>query len=299
MGKSILRPILLLIITVAIFYLIFSRISVSSVLGVLLHSQLGFLLIAFFLTLLFIVIQAKRYQILLEAIGYSLTYQKCLYVIMGAIPLSSITPSKAGDVIRAYYLKDEIPASKTIGSVITERVFDILSLILFSLVGLAFYEKYDLAGIALIILAGIIAMFVFARTGFIFRLPLKSSWNEKLHNIAYSMERLTSNKRAFFTIMAYSLFLWFLSIIQTVTFFYALDINIPLLFTMANIPIAIIIGLVPVTLGGMGTRDGAIIFLFSGYATPSQLLGVGILFSLFRYWLVSLAGIPFMKKMIK
>ena len=82
-------------------------------------------------------------------------------------------------------------------------------------------------------------------------------------------------------------------------FFYALGINIPLLFTIANIPIAIFIGLVPVTLGGMGTRDAAIIFLFSEYATPSELLGIGILFSIFRYWLLSLIGIPFMKKLIK
>ncbi len=82
-------------------------------------------------------------------------------------------------------------------------------------------------------------------------------------------------------------------------FFYALGSSVPLVVAMANIPIAIFIGLVPVTLGGMGTRDAAIIFLFSVFATPSQLLGVGILFSLFRYWLPSLIGIPFMRKITK
>ena len=67
---------------------------------------------------------------------------------------------------------------------------------------------------------------------------------------------------------------------------------------MANIPIAIFIGMIPVTLGGMGTRDAAIIYLFSEFGTPSELLGVGILFSLIRYWFLSVIGVAFMKKIV-
>jgi len=218
---------------------------------------------------------------------------------MGAFPLTSITPSKSGDVIKAYYLKDIIPASKTVGSVITERMFDVLTLVLFSLIGMTFCKKYELAGVAFIILVCILAIFLLARAGFDFRLPIKSSWNEKIQNTILSTKLLTKDKKAFSIIFSYSLLIWFISIVQTVMFFYALGINVPLLFTIANIPIVIFIGLVPVTLGGMGTRDAAIIFLFSGYATSSQLLGVGILFSVFRYWLLSLIGIPFMRKIMK
>ncbi len=104
---------------------------------------------------------------------------------------------------------------------------------------------------------------------------------------------------SFCFVFFYSLLIWFISIVQTMTFFYAVGTNVPLLFTVANIPIAIFIGLIPITLGGMGTRDAAIIFLFSEFATPEKLLGVGILFSIFRYWLLSLIGIPFMRKMVK
>jgi len=218
---------------------------------------------------------------------------------MGAFPLTSITPSKSGDVIKAYYLKDKIPASKTVGSVITERMFDVLTLVLFSLIGMIFCKKYELAGVAFAILVCIIAIFLLVRAGFDFRLPIKSSWNEKIQNTILSTELLTKDKKAFLFVLSYSLLIWFISIVQTITFFYALGINVPLLFTIANLPIAIFIGFIPVTLGGMGTRDATIIILFSAYATSSQLLGVGILFSFFRYWLVSLIGIPFMRKMMK
>jgi hypothetical protein len=45
----------------------------------------------------------------------------------------------------------------------------------------------------------------------------------------------------------------------------------------------------------MGTRDAAIIILFSAYATSGELLAVALLYSLFRYWLLAIAGLPFMR----
>ena len=297
---ALLKTVLVSSITIAIFYIIFTKIDFYSVVEILSQANHYYLFIALLLLFVIILIIAKRWQTILETMGYNLRYKECFNLIMGAFPLTSITPSKAGDIIKAYYLKDKIPASKTVGSVITERMFDVLTLILFSLIGMTFCKNYELAGIAFAILVCIIAIFLLMRAGFNFRLPMKSSWNEKIQNLILSTKLLTKdNKKAFFFILSYSLLIWFISIVQTVMFFYALGINVPLLFTMANIPIAIFIGLVPVTLGGMGTRDAAIIFLFSEYATSSELLGVGILFSVFRYWLISLIGIPFMRKMMK
>ena len=297
-NSSILKTVLIISITLIIFYLIFTKIDFWSVVDVLSHANILYLFIALLLLFVIILIITKRWQIILETMGYNFQYKECFDLIMGAIPLASITPSNLGDVIKAYYLKDNIPASKTIGGVITERMFDVLTLVLFSLIGMTFCKRYELAFIALIILFCIIAVFLLAHAGFNFRLPIKSSWNEKIQNLILSMKLLT-NKKGFLIILSCSLLTWFISIVQTLTFFYALDISVPLVFAMANIPIAIFIGLIPVTLGGMGTRDAAIIFLFFEYATSSQLLGVGILFSIFRYWLVALIGIPFMRKMMK
>jgi uncharacterized membrane protein YbhN (UPF0104 family) len=298
-NSSVLKTVLVLSITLTIFYLLFTKIDFYSVVEVLSHANLFYLLIALLLMVIVVLVIAKRWQTLLETMGYYFQYKECFNLIMAGFPLTSITPSKSGDVIKAYYLKDKIPASKTVGSVITERMFDVLTLVLFSLIGMMFCEKYELAGVAFVIFFCIIAIFLLARAGFDFRLPIKSSWNEKIQNLILSTKLLTKDKKAFLFILSYSILIWFISIVQTLAFFYALDINVPLVFAMANIPIAIFIGLIPVTLGGMGTRDAAIIFLFSEYATSSELLGVGILFSVFRYWLISLIGIPFMRKMMK
>ena len=298
-GSLVLKTVLVLSITLIIFYLIFTKIDFFSVVDVLSTSDPFWLSIALFLSIFSIMMVTKRWQVLLKMIECNLRYKDSFFIIMAAFPLTSITPSKSGDIIRAYYLKDKIPASKTVGSVITERMFDVFTLVLFSLIGMMFCKKYELAGIAFAVFVCIIAIFLLAHAGFNFRLPVKNSWNEKIQNLIFSMKLLTKDKKAFSIILSYSLLIWFISIVQTLTFFYALGINIPLLFMMANIPIAIFVGMIPVTFGGMGTRDAAIIFLFSNYAAPSELLGVGLLFSVFRYWLLSIIGIPFMRKMMK
>ncbi|MBA7499043.1 hypothetical protein ES704_01782 [subsurface metagenome] len=259
----------------------------------LVHSNPLYLLLALVLLIIYIPILVKRWQIILKIMGYKIQYKECFHLILGALPLTSVTPSKSGDVIKAYYLKGKVPISKTVGSVLTERILDVSSLVLFSLIGMLFYQRFELAGIALIILIGIIVIFFVSQIDLHF--PIRKSWNDKLRNVILSTKMLMKDKKAFSATMLCSLSIWFLSIVQTMIFFYAVGIKIPLLFTMANIPIAIFIGMMPVTVGGMGTRDAAIIFLFSEYAGPSELLGVGILFSLFRYWLPSLVGIPFMR----
>ena len=291
-----LKSVLVLSITIAIFYIIFLKIDFWSVVDVLSRVDLFYLFIALLLTITSLFITATRWQTILETMGYNLQYKECFYLIMGALPLASVTPSKSGDVAKAYYLKDKIPASKTVGSVITERLLDVLTLVFFSLIGMIFCKRYELAGVALVILVCIIMVFLLVRAGFNFHLPIKSSWNEKIQNMILSTKLQTKDKKAFLTVVLYSFSIWFLGIIQTLVFFYALGIKVPLLFTIANIPIAIFIGFIPVTVGGMGTRDATICFLFSEYATPSELLSVGILFSFFRYWLPALLGIPFMRK---
>ena len=293
----ILKIILVSIVTLIIFCLIFTKIDIHVVIKILSHADPLYLLLAVLISFTAILISIRRWHTVLKVMGYSIPFSTCFNVLMAALSLASITPSRSGDIIRAYYLKDKIPISKTIGSVLTERVFDIFTLVLFSLIGMVFCQKYEMAVIALIIILCIVVIFFIAHTDF--HLPIRESWSVKLQNISLSMNTLTRDKKTFSIIMFYTLLIWFLAIIQTLIFFYALGISIPVIFAMANIPIAIFIGFVPVTLGGMGTRDAAIIFLFSAYATPSELLGVGILFSVFRYWLPSLLGIPFMRKMMK
>lgn len=295
MYKKTLKLLLVTVITLLIFHLLFTQIDARLVIQVLSSANLVYTLASIIVLALIIPIVVFRWQIILNVTGHPLPFWRCFNIFMATLPLTSITPSKSGDVVKAYYLKDEFPMSKTIGTVYTERVFDLFTLIFLSFVGSLVYRNMEY----LIILtpALLIMTLFFITPNANLRIPIvNDSWNHKLQNILLSMRSLTRCKKEFLIVTLLSLMSWILAVFQTMLFFYALDIKIPFIFTMANIPIAIFVGMVPMTLGGMGTRDAAIIYLFYEFGTPSELLSVGVLFSAFRYWLLTLFGIPFMRK---
>ncbi len=81
---------------------------------------------------------------------------------------------------------------------------------------------------------------------------------------------------------------------MTYCFFQAFRAAVPFSLILTYLPIAIFIGLIPVTLAGMGTRDAALIGFFSAYARPEQSLSVGIAYSVVAYWLMVVIGLGFL-----
>ena len=68
---------------------------------------------------------------------------------------------------------------------------------------------------------------------------------------------------------------------------------------MFYLPIIALISIIPITISGFGTREAATIFFFSNYASPENLLSVGILLSLLIVVLPSLVSLLFMKRFYK
>jgi len=292
-----MKTTLAVFITVLIFYLIFQQVSIQDLILTLKNANFFYFGVSLLPLTLSLYFTTRRWQMLLSAMGFAVPLRKCFKVLMATYPFTVITPSKAGDLVRAYYLRDEIPVTLTVGSVLTEKVFDIVVLTAFALSGAIYFQRYELTWLSFIFL-GLVSLFIFVIRRDL-SLPVGSSWNSRINNIVLAMRNLLDNRVLFVKIVIDSIVIWALAILQILMLFYALGIDVALLYLFANLPIAIFIGMLPVSISGMGTRDAAIIFLFSDYGTVSELLAVGILFSLFRYWLLSVIGLPFMHKLIK
>ena len=290
--KTMLKTVLVIAFTLVIFYILFSKIDIYSVSDVLQHSNLWSLSIAFFLLVPYLCISAQRWKVILRSLDYRISFIESVSIILATLPLTSVTPSKSGDVIKGFYLKDRIPLTKTVGSVITERALDIFFLILLCLIGLLFYPSLRIFVVIFAMLVLLIIFFVVSYKGI--ALPVKKSWNDKLQNLFLSTKILAKDARLLAQVMILTALLWIIAIVQTLAIFQAVGADVPFLFAVANVPIAIFMGQLPITLGGMGTRDSAIIVLFSDYANTPELLAAGILFSFVRYWSLSVVGIPAM-----
>jgi uncharacterized protein (TIRG00374 family) len=130
------------------------------------------------------------------------------------------------------------------------------------------------------------------------RWPVPARLADKVEPMLRSLRLLGRSPGLLAWVVFYTALNWFVSIFQMVFCYLGLHTRVPVLFAAGALPLAIFVGLLPLTLSGMGTRDSAIIALFSRYASPGVSLGVGLLYSLFGYWLPSLVGLLFLVRVL-
>jgi uncharacterized membrane protein YbhN (UPF0104 family) len=92
-----------------------------------------------------------------------------------------------------------------------------------------------------------------------------------------------------------SVFIWFLHLLQIWMFILALRAHTPFMANLALAPLAILAGLLPLTLAGIGTRDAALILFYHPYLSAPTAAALGILCTM-RYVLPALGGLPFMPR---
>jgi len=291
--KNLIKLILILSITALIFYLIFQKIDYISLKNIFLEINLFYIPLILGLVLLIPITSSKKWQSILSAMNYQISFKESFYIIMGALPISVSTPARSGDLIRSYYLKNKIPIGKTMGAVFVERIIDILILATFSLLGGLFFKNLLFIFIPIFVFLSIgISFFIIHKIKFLFNLK----WQERINQFLYISKIFFKNPKKIIPILFYSTILWSIIILETKMLFLALGVNIPIIYIFAAFPLSIFIGLIPITLAGMGTRDSAIIYFFAHLASPSICLAMGLLYSFFGYFLLAILGLPFMKK---
>jgi len=285
---KIAKFIFFLVVTLLIFYLIFQKqkIDFFSLKEVFLSVNFLYLASACLIIFLSSLFSAKKWQAMMQAMDYRLSFKDSFKIIMAALPVSAVTPTKSGDLIKAYYLKDRIPSSQTIGAVATERFIDLFVLAFYSFLGAAILKNELILGLSLLIIAFIPIFFLLIN-------KIKF-----LSNFLHISKIFICHPQKLLPVLFYALILWLMPIFSAKFLFLALGANISLFYIAAAFPVAIFVGLLPITVAGMGSRDSAIIYFFSTWTTSSVCLGVGLLYSLFAYWFLALLGLPFMKKML-
>jgi len=86
--------------------------------------------------------------------------------------------------------------------------------------------------------------------------------------------------------------MWMIHSIQMILFFRMIGLSVPPVTLLENMYCAVFMGLIPITVAGIGTRDLAIVYLFSGILTYSESLSIGII-STMRYIVPMVLGFPF------
>jgi len=99
------------------------------------------------------VIRAWRWGLLIEPIQKTV-FSSRLYALLIGFAANCILPARLGEIIRANYLgqRERLSASSTFGTIVVERIFDGLTLLLFLMIGLlgtTFPEEWRSVGVSL------------------------------------------------------------------------------------------------------------------------------------------------------
>lgn len=228
-------------------------------------------------------------------------------LILGASTLNLVLPSKMGDVAKGVVLtgRHGMGTKLAVALVVMERSLDMAALLFWGVLALLWVGRDEpllllaaagtgaLLGLLLVLLTpgpaaarliGWTGRLVPGRTGrwiggFAEEWATGTSW-------------LWQDWRRGAKVVLVSLAIWGGHLAQFWLFAQALG-PVPFLDNMAFATLAILAGLLPFTMAGIGTRDAAILFLYAPFLSPGQAAVLGVLATL-RYLLPALAGLPFM-----
>lgn len=257
---------------------------------------------ALFLFIPQILLMIFRWHILVRNQTNTLFRESCS-LVLAAQTLNMFTPSKMGDIAKSFFLKKHlnVPLKTGLSIVVFEKVLDIIMIALWMLLGFFMSLPEMIMGwtglvVGLIIIGFALVYFIFQFNDIPLFFRERASINLliKINKLLESSRRYVSNSimngiavRA----LILSFFLWFLHILQFAFFFEALSSSIPWVSIFCGVPIAIIIGILPISFAGIGTRDIAFLTIFSQWDSMSLLVCVGI-FSHLRYLVPGILGIP-------
>lgn len=239
-------------------------------------------------------------------------FSEVIKLILAAGVLNLVLPSKLGDLTKAYWMANNSERSLpySIGLVLLERISDLLGLCVWGFLGFFLLAERTpltlVCGLASLTGSLILGAALFwekpTRSAlnliihFAPRWSLQSinrfsdSWSTLHHNLRTKRHQMTT------TVML-SIFIWALHLVQIYGFALALQPELPILPTIPLNAYAILVGLLPLTLAGIGTRDGALILLYTSYLSSSQAAALGV-FCTLRYVIPALAGLPYFHKFV-
>ncbi len=256
------------LLSVALLALVLRQVAWSDVRAALSGARLEYLAGAFAIHLFGMVLRAYRWQVLLEALDIHVSIVRLTYLYFVGAFFNNLLPTGfGGDVVRSYELSRRSErTAEAIGTVLVDRATGLLALFMMALVALAFSCRMVEPQIALLIvvlaLGGWVAAWLFLQRGVLDRLgimPLLRRFRQ-LERVYDAVQGCGTRAM----IQALIVSLVFNSSLITVHYgiALALGVRLPLGLYFVFIPIISLLLMFPLSLNGLGVREGAFVVLF-------------------------------------
>ena len=296
MKKNIIF-IIKLSITVLLLYFIFKKMNLTNFKDILKNTNYNYIVISLAFTPLIIFLRSFKWFTLLKYSEIKISYWDAFKSITGGMAFGIITPGRVGEVTRSLFIKHAKKAEIS-GLVLLDRIFDLYVIVFYSLYGVLFLLRNNALSIFSILLFVFMTIFIFFRV--ISKYFSTFGRNSKLNslkklNIFIKEFGNISGINATFLILV-SLIMYFLTFIQ----FYFLILsfspqtNINFLIIVKTSPLIQFMSVIPITLFGLGIREGTSIYLLGIFGINKVIaFNSSFLSFVFNILLTALIGVFF------
>jgi uncharacterized protein (TIRG00374 family) len=240
-----------------------------------------------------------RWRLVLSAMGYSLGFGRGLVVVLATWPLAVVTPSRANDLLRPLAVRSIIPVAAGTGSVIAEKAIDLFVLLALAAFGTSLTGLWTWTALIVAVLALEVATIalVVKRRAWLARLPLLRRRAGSIEALFDAFVALGRAPAKLASTAAVSLAIRLLTVAVTHALLVAVGADVRWFDTLTLWPAAMLVGVVPLTLGGLGARDAAFLVLLGERAATvgsASVLAATMGYSAVAIWSFAILGLPFM-----
>ncbi len=222
----------------------------------------------------FLIVKAARWRMVSADMGMPVSWRQAWRIYAIGLAAGTFTPGQAGDALKALYLQRMgYGLGRAVGSSLLDRLFDVAALALLGLLGVAVYggrfagQVPALIGLTVLCIA-VVAFFAYNRTrqwavSFVSSILRKRGLRSSADSAMWSLGRNTLVNAALLTVASFAISIfrvWLLAV--------GIGVVLGPLEVSGYVGLTTAAALVPVTVGGVGTRDVVSAFVLQqlGYA---------------------------------
>lgn len=260
-------------ISFALIGLIFYKIDASEWLSIIKSADIMGLLLALFLVVFSVVVSALKWQILLNCLDVQVPIRKLTISYFIGLFFNNFLPTNiGGDVVRIYDIgKHTGKKTEAAASVIVERILAGFALGLTALFAVIISFDRSKSFLWLIIffllLCTVFLLLGMNRTSLHYLngrlLPGFFNLKEKAKDVVEAIHRCSVNKTLIIRVLIWSLIFQLTIVLINYLIFLSLGLKVSLVYCLIFIPLISALSLLPISVNGLGVREGGYVFFFS------------------------------------
>jgi hypothetical protein len=272
------------LIGLAVFVLILAKIDLKEALAVLAKTNIWFVILSIVLQGVALLVTTYRWQLIMRRLDIHIPYIDSVQHQLIGTAAAVVTPGQIGEFVKVlYHKKYGYPYSTSLASVIVDRLFDLLMLLSFGGIALAtligiptpYTILLTCLGVAVVISALLLSRWKDRGAPRVAALLARLSPVKYRQIVLDDTERLTRRLGEFSPLFLLScallsVFNYALLVYRIYVLVLALHIQVPFLYFAMVVPLMRLVGLLPISISGIGTREVTVIYLLNKVGVPAE-----------------------------